>query len=80
MQWTFWRSWMRKTKKVPKEGLSIICSTKKNTTICWNKDSISPYRKGFQYRPDHENHPPYLALYEKYRGSGNFTENELFQG
>ena len=49
-------------------------------TICWNKDSISPYRKEAQHRPDHENHPPYLALYEKYRGSGNFTENELFQG
>ena len=41
----FWRSWMKKTRKVPKEGLSIICSTKKNTTICWNKGSISPYNK-----------------------------------
>ena len=36
---------MKKTRKVPKEGLSIICSTKKNTTICWNKGSISPYNK-----------------------------------
>ena len=33
-----------KDKKGSKRG-AIICSTKKNTTICWNKGSISPYNK-----------------------------------
>lgn len=133
MRWIFWRSWMKKTRKVPKEGLSIICSTKKNTTICWNKGSISPYNKKHhstcrlwqmcrifrsqsspsgtdlrircfhirsrstvhicqnrrhtadyrirfckEYQSNHKNHLAYLALYEKYRKLGNFTENELF--
>lgn len=41
-----------KTRKVPKEGLSIICSTKKNTTICWNKGSISPYNKNIIQHAD----------------------------
>lgn len=35
-----------KDKKVPKEALSIICSTKKNMTVCLIRDSISPYNKG----------------------------------
>jgi len=39
---------MKRTRKVPKEGLSIICSTKKNTIIYWNKGSIFPYRKRYR--------------------------------
>lgn len=31
-----------------------------------------------EYQPNHENHQTYLALYEKYRKLGNFTEKELF--
>lgn len=31
-----------------------------------------------EYYPNHESHQAYLALYEKYRKLGNFTENELF--
>lgn len=31
-----------------------------------------------EYLPNHDNHRSYLALYEKYRKIGNFTETELF--
>lgn len=43
-----------KDKKGSKEGLSIICSTKKNMTICWNKGSISPYNKNITHLNTHK--------------------------
>ena len=46
------------------------------------EDAQQAMGQGFakEYLPNHENHLTYLALYEKYRKLGNFTENELFQG
>ena len=44
------------------------------------EDAQRAMGQGFakEYQPNHENHLVYLALYEKYRKLGNFTENELF--
>ena len=44
------------------------------------EDAQQAMGQGFakEYYPNHENHKSYLALYEKYRKLGNFTENELF--
>lgn len=44
------------------------------------EDAQQAMGQGFakEYKPNHENHLAYLALYEKYRKLGNFTENELF--
>lgn len=44
------------------------------------EDAQQAMGQGFakEYYPNHENHQAYLALYEKYRKLGNFTENELF--
>ena len=46
------------------------------------EDAQQAMGQGFakEYQPNHENHLAYLALYEKYRKLGNFTENELFHG
>lgn len=44
------------------------------------EDAQQAMGQGFamEYHPNRENHLVYLALYEKYRKLGNFTENELF--
>lgn len=44
------------------------------------EDAQRAMGQGFakEYYPNHESHQAYLALYEKYRKLGNFTENELF--
>jgi len=44
------------------------------------EDAQRAMGQGFakEYHPDPENHQIYLALYEKYKKTGNFTENELF--
>lgn len=44
------------------------------------EDAQRAMGQGFakEYYPNHETHQAYLALYEKYRKLGNFTENELF--
>ncbi len=44
------------------------------------EDAQQAMGQGFakEYKPNHETHLAYLALYEKYRKLGNFTENELF--
>lgn len=46
------------------------------------EDAQQAMGQGFakEYKPNLENHQAYLALYEKYRKVGNFTENELFHG
>lgn len=46
------------------------------------EDAQQVMGQGFakEYEPNQENHQAYLALYEKYRKVGNFTENELFYG
>lgn len=44
------------------------------------EDTQRTMGQGFakEYQSNHKNHLAYLALYEKYRKLGNFTENELF--